>query len=398
MKKTEELKSARTELKELAGIIAKGEATDDQKARAKALNDDVIPELQDAVDAIAEDAELLSGIMANVSAEEPADADAEPKSHTVGAKAAASVAGNMERGRKGSVIAEYKADAISVPSSIQPAITDYDTNLVLQNRRRLYVADLFGSETVSGNALTYFVEGAITDATGVIGEGGVYGQSTEAEPTAVTETLKKVGHYYKETDELLADADRLAKSIDNRMAYLIDKCEEEQLLNGDGTGMNITGILGRDGIQAQTCKTGATDIADAIETARQAIRTASVYEADGIVINPNDWLKLRIAKDGNGQYYAGGFFTGAYGNGAPSNGDSFWGLRAVVTSAIPQGTMLVGAFAQGGAVVRKGGTTIEVSNSNEDDFIRGQVTIRGTKRLALAVRYPAAFVKVTISD
>lgn len=398
MKKTEELKNARTELKELAGIIAKGEATDDQKARAKALNDDVIPELQDAVDAIAEDAELLSGIMANVSAEEPADADAEPKFRTVGAKAAASVAGNMERGRKGSVIAEYKADTISVPSSIQPAITDYDTNLVLQNRRRLYVADLFGSETVSGNALTYFVEGAITDATGVIGEGGVYGQSTEAEPTAVTETLKKVGHYYKETDELLADADRLAKSIDNRMAYLIDKCEEEQLLNGDGTGMNITGILGRDGIQAQTCKTGATDIADAIETARQAIRTASVYEADGIVINPNDWLKLRIAKDGNGQYYAGGFFTGAYGNGAPSNGDSFWGLRAVVTSAIPQGTMLVGAFAQGGAVVRKGGTTIEVSNSNEDDFIRGQVTIRGTKRLALAVRYPAAFVKVTIAD
>lgn len=397
MSKTEQLKAARKELESIAAKMAGGTATDDEKARAKALNDEIIPELQGAVDAIAADAETLKGIMATVKAgddEEEAEAG-EPKARTLGAHVKASIAGQLRRGVKQSAIApSFKAatDTVTTPASIAGALTDYDTNLVIGKRRPLTIADLLGSESISGNALTYYVEGAVEGDAGTTAEGAKKNQLHFGEPTAVTESLKKITAYYKETDEMLEDAAWLANSIDERLVYMVNVAEEDQLLSGDGKGSNLTGILNRSGIQSATYEAGK--LADAILKAMGDVRNQSPFAADAIVINPTDYYALRTAKDGNGQYFGGGYFTGAYGNGAVAEQLPIWGLRTVVTSAIAEGTVLVGAFAQGGSVIRKGGLSVEVANTNEDDFVNNRITVRGEERLALAVRYPAAFCKL----
>ena len=74
-----------------------------------------------------------------------------------------------------------------------------------------------------------------------------------------------------------------------------------------------------------------------------------------------------------------------------------WGLRTVVTPAIAAGTVLVGAFRQGGSVIRRNGLSVEIANQNEDDFVNNRIAIRIEERLALAVRYPKAFAKVTVA-
>jgi hypothetical protein len=57
--------------------------------------------------------------------------------------------------------------------------------------------------------------------------------------------------------------------------------------------------------------------ADDIFAAMMTVKGASNYNADAIVINPADYQRLRLAKDGgnSGQYYGGGYFYGPYGNG-----------------------------------------------------------------------------------
>ena len=57
---------------------------------------------------------------------------------------------------------------------------------------------------------------------------------------------------------------------------------------------------------------------------------------------------------------------------------------------------VVGAFKQGGTVFRKGGLVVESSNSNEDDFIYDKIAFRVKERVTLQVKYPKAFVKVTL--
>ena len=58
--------------------------------------------------------------------------------------------------------------------------------------------------------------------------------------------------------------------------------------------------------------------------------------------------------------------------------------------------MVIGAFKLGGSVIRKGGRVIDITNSDGTDFEKGLVAFRPSERLALAVRYPAAFVKLSI--
>lgn len=303
------------------------------------------------------------------------------------------------RGEQRSIAApEFKAatDTQVTPTSIAPALTTVDTNIVTGVRRRLTVADLLGSETISGNAITYFVEGALEGDFATVGENGQKPQIHYANPTAVTEALKKIAAFIKESDEILEDAPWLASAINSRLVYNLGLFEENQLLAGDGTGSNLLGLLNRSGVQTETAA-GKTDNADALFRAITKVATGSGLDADGIVINPADYQSLRLSKDANGQYFGGGFFSGPYGNGGIQEQPPLWGLRTVVTPAIAAGTALVGAFAQSASVIRKGGIRVETTNTDKDDFTNNRVTVRAEERLALAARRPAGFVKVTFS-
>src|SRR5699024_4360400 len=112
--------------------------------------------------------------------------------------------------------------------------------------------------------------------------------------------------------------------------YLLSLAEENQLLNGSGTGNNVEGLLLRDGVQDESAASDA-DQADAIFRAMTKVQTATGLSADGLVINPADYQALRLAKDGNDQYFGGGFFQGQYGNGGILSQPPVWGLRTVVS-------------------------------------------------------------------
>jgi HK97 family phage major capsid protein len=74
---------------------------------------------------------------------------------------------------------------------------------------------------------------------------------------------------------------------------------------------------------------------------------------------------------------------------------NLWGLPVTVSVRMPAGTAVVGNFQVGGQIFRKGGITVEATNSNNDDFVKNLVTIRAEERLLLAVYRPNAFGTVT---
>lgn len=276
-----------------------------------------------------------------------------------------------------------------------PYLTDLDRTIVQGYRPKLVIADLLGKGQISGNAITYLVEAAAEgDFTGVA-EGAAKPQLHFVEPTAVTDALKKIAGWIKVSDELVEDAPFLKSEIDNRLLYKLGQFEEQQLLNGSGTGQNQRGILNRVGVQTET-GTWRGDNADAVFRAITKISTASGLNADGIVINPVDYQAFRLSKDANGQYFGGGFFSGQYGNGGVPMDPPLWGMRTVVTPAIAAGTVLVGAFGAAATLYRKGGIRVESTNSHDEDFTNNLVTIRAEERIALAVRQPLGFVKLTL--
>lgn len=313
---------------------------------------------------------------------------------------------SLKKGVKGASVSapEYQVKAatdthVTTGAVYGPVLTEVDRTIVQGVRMPLTIADLLGTGTLAGNAISYFVEGALEGAFTTVAEAGAKPQLHIADPTAVTDALKKIAGWVKVSDEMIEDLDFIMSEINGRLLYELAKFEEAQLLNGAGSGSQLLGILNRTGVQTETRGNAASNdtAADTIFRAITKVQTGSGLDADGLVIHPSDYQALRLAKDGNGQYYGGGFFNGAYGNGGISDQPNVWGLRTVVTPAIAAGTVLVGAFAQSATVYRKGGVRVESTNSHASDFTSNLVTIRAEERVALAVRRPVGFVKTTIT-
>lgn len=304
----------------------------------------------------------------------------------------------------GTVIAapEWRAKAATdtqgVPASLAPWLTEYDRTIVRAFRRPV-VSDLFGTGALgpNSNAVTYLVEGSVEGAFTTVAAGGAKPQFHITDPTTRTDALKKIAGFIKFTDEMVEDADFWVTEINQRGLYLLALAEENQLLNGDGAGNNVQGLLNRSGVQTVTAGDN-TDNADALFRAMTAVQTATGLNADAIVINPADYQDLRLGKDGNSQYYGGGYFAGQYGNGGVPEQPPLWGLRTVVSAAVPANTAIVGAFGVAATVYRKGGVRVESTNSHASDFTSNLITTRIEERVALAVRIPSAFVDVTLSD
>lgn len=304
-----------------------------------------------------------------------------------------------EGGRFSVASPEFKAatDTQTVGTAFAPVTTQVDTNMVQGVRRRLSIADLLAQGTLTGNAITYYVEGAMEGDFATVAEGAAKPQVHFADPTTVTEALKKIAAFIKESDEMIEDLPFLVSAINNRLLYQLSLFEENQILAGDGVGTNLRGLLNRSGVQALGAITDArAGNADQIFRAMTSVTTGSGLDADGIVIHPTDYQAFRLNKDANGQYYGGGYFQGQYGEGGVVEQPPLWGLRTVVTPAIAAGTVLVGAFQQSSTLYRKGGVRVESTNSEGNDFTTNRVTVRAEERVALAVRRPAGLVKVTL--
>lgn len=267
-----------------------------------------------------------------------------------------------------------------------------DQNVVdIVSARELAVRSLFGSESISGNALKYFILGAKEAVSGgapaSVAEGAAKPQF-HIPVTSATATLQKIAGWYYETDELIEDNAFLRSSIDNRGLFELDAAIEAYLM---------TTLLGTSGLGAATYAHGGTVSADDIFKAMMTVKSASNYDADAIVINPADYQTLRLAKDQVYQYYGGGYFYAPYGNGGVAQQPGIWGLNTVVTNAVTAGTVLVGNFKQGATVITKAGDgqRVEIVTGDHDDRISNRITVIVEERLALATRVPSAFVKIT---
>lgn len=373
------------------------EKLDEAKANLKAMTENSETKTEDLNEAIksVEDiqaqinaADKAEELMKSLAQEEVKEADMEEKKmeyNTLGEFAAANVKeANLDpRKRIDYVTPAFKAAAaMPIPSSVKPAITTYDAN-VYGNRSELMVADLFSSEVISNNALTFFVESSTVEG------GPAY--TTEAnekpmmsfgDPTAVTAALRKIASYMKESEELVHDAPWLASAINDRGLYQHKLAVESYL---------VSALSGTSGIG-----TGNKMTPDGILKAKMTVWKNSGFRPDALLINPDDLYNIMIRKDSDGQYYGGGFATGAYGNGDVAEEPRIWGLRVVPSASVTAGTCFVGAFRVGASVVRSdAGLQVAIANQNEDDFIKNMITVRIEERLVLAVRRPAAFVKIT---
>ncbi len=255
-------------------------------------------------------------------------------------------------------------------------------NLVGMGMDETTVGDLVLPGTTDNNTITYIEETTFTNSAATVAEGAAKPESAWA-GTERTENVRKIATWLPVTDELLSDVAGFRSYIEGRLRFMVEREEEDQLLNGDGTAPNISGILDR-AIQSVT----STNDIDAIYRAITEVRVDGFAEPTALVINPLSWANIRLAKDANDRYYGDGPF-------GPLQVDRLWGLPVRVTPLIAEGTALVGAFRPFAQIFRREGITVTASSEHASYFVENKVAILAEERLALAVYRPAAFCKIT---
>ncbi len=265
------------------------------------------------------------------------------------------------------------------------------------------VAELFMQAQTDQPTVRYMKETSFTNAADSVLEGDDKPEATFL-LEEVDAAVRKTAVWTKVTDETLEDFSQIRPYIDQRLSLMVRTKIDYDLLNGSGTAPSIAGLLGTTGVQTQEMSSNtALEFAMAIMKAITKVRSTGFFEPDAIVIHPNDYEKLRLAVDGNNQFYGGGFFQGQYGTSYNDPG-KLWGLRVVQTTAISELNLatpgasnkgpIIGAFKLGGAVFYRNGLSVESTNTDQDDFIMNLTTIRVEQRLTLAVYRPLAFCRV----
>jgi HK97 family phage major capsid protein len=303
------------------------------------------------------------------------------------------------------------------------------------------IESLFPGVPVSAGVVSYVKQTGMTNNAAATPEGATKPTSSVA-VARYTDTIGKITNLERVTDETIEDAPQFWALVQQDGVLGVSRKFEVELLAG--TGMpGINGLLNRNeaagglaypsGFLAPTVVTPVTAVvigggvgsgatsetvasitpgrkytlpsdytkgtaaAEALLQAVTDIRVTYFFEPDAMLLNPTDWMTIRLAKDANGQYLGGSFFGTNYGLAANNgqvgieDGLTLWNKRVVSTPVQPLGLPIVGDFRDGGKILRRGGMRVDVTNMNGFDFEQNLWTMRAEIRAGLQVKRPELF-------
>lgn len=245
--------------------------------------------------------------------------------------------------------------------------------------RRLRVADVIPQGTTSSNMIEYTRETGFVNNAAETGEGDSKPQSNLTFDLQ-TSPVATIAHWLKVSKQVREDAPMLASYIDTRLAYGVELRKDSQLLNGNGTGQNLSGLLKSNNYTGFSPVAGDTAL-DSLNRMKYLVDAAD-YHATAILMNPVTWGEIERIK-GNDEHYV-------IGNPLNPFGPFLWGLPVVTTNAMPQGKAHVSAIEILAQIFNRSGTVVEAFEQDDVNVQKNLITIRAEARLALAVFRPVS--------
>ena len=270
-------------------------------------------------------------------------------------------------------------------------------------RKPLTVRDLVAKRRTTSDAVEFVRQTSHTNAAAVVAEatssagptnvsgtltynaGGGYKPEGAWAFEVVTTNVKTIAEWVPVTKRALADVAQLEGLINDELAADIAEAEEGQILNGNGSGENFTGITATSGIQTQAF---STDLFTSVRKGVTKLRTVGRVNPSALLVNPADAEKIDLLKDANNVYY--------YGGPQVIGQRTLWGVPVVESETMAEGTGLIGDFSKAVLWDREQ-TTVTMTDSHSDFFVRNLVAILAEERLAFGVTRPTGFCTVALA-
>jgi HK97 family phage major capsid protein len=282
------------------------------------------------------------------------------------------VSGNVQRAR-----IELKNTVTSGSTTVFP---DQKPGVIPGNFAPLSVRAALPSITVSSNMVNALREASWVSSAAEVSQGASKNES-DVTFEQYNVPIETVAHWIKISNQLLADAPAVVAYIETRLRDGLAQRIDAQLLNGNGSTPNLSGLTDSGNFVAYTPASDDT-LVDAINRAKYTL-WASGNTPDTVIVNPADWGAMERTRESNG----GGFYLyGLPGTDAMMNP---FGVRVVISKDMTPGKFLIGAMQNSVVVYNRSGAVVEMGYINED-FTKNLITIRAEERLGLGVERPQA--------
>ena len=298
------------------------------------------------------------------------------------------IGNNSARGRASvevkAIISALTSDANGSAGDL--IVTDRLPGILTPLQRRMTVRDLLTPGRTASNSVQYVKETGYTNSAATVSETtGPTKPQSDIKFDVVASNVTTIAHWVLATRQILDDVPMLQSYIDGRLRYGLALVEENQLLNGSGTGTDLAGIYTQATAFTPPITIPAT--VTRIDVLRLAMLQTALSElmSTGVVLHPADWAAIELLKDGQGQFIVG--------NPQGTITPTLWGQPVVSTQSMATGKFLTGAFQLGAQIFDRMDAVVEISTEDDQNFRKNLVTVLAEERLALAVYRPEAFVK-----
>ena len=232
------------------------------------------------------------------------------------------------------------------------------------------------SDKNTGGTIRYrdWDEATTVRAAAMVAEGAAFPEST-AKFKWYSEDLRKIGDTLPVTEEFFEDEAMAASELEMFLDVNVNLVIDTQLVNGDGTGQNLKGLLNvapayapvASGISAPNLKDLAIKVKNDITRSR-----GSKYSPDMALVNSLTMESLILKKDSTNNYIF------------DENTGTIGGLAVVIDENVPNNQMIVGdrRYAR---IYEKTGVVLSKWMPN-NQYLEDEITIKARKRMLLLVK------------
>lgn len=272
-------------------------------------------------------------------------------------------------------------------------LNQFEAGITPLPRTAPFFAQLFASSPTSGKTVSYAEMKNPDGGAGMTAEGAAKSQADFDLVEAKTD-VKKITAYIKTSKEALDDIQALSGEINNELLTLVSLKKDSQVLAGDGTGQNLSGVL-----TSATTFTGG-DLAgtivnpnnyDVLVAGITEIMTAEVISGEPagfmpnyIVLNPVDIASMKLTKDLQEQYIFPVNMPGS---------TNVMEVPVISNARMTAGSFLIMDSTKGNLRIRED-VNLSIGYEN-DDFTKNLITILAEMRLAFYIKsqHTKAFLK-----
>lgn len=219
-------------------------------------------------------------------------------------------------------------------------------------------------EVVSVNAVDYILWAPNPVPPAAIVAEGALKPPTDITATSTSRTLDTYAGWKAITRQTLEDFPRIQSIVENKLNLSLAAAVSAAIAAAINTATAATAD-------------GAGNIAAAIRLALAQLQGLG-YNPNAVVLNPADAAALDIASIGL------------------MNNPGTWGLTPITSPDITAGSPVVGDFKTAVTVFDRGQTSIFMTDSHADFFLRNQLIILAEQRILVAPVEPSAMVKAVV--